>query len=62
MQVSQVVAADLDVDIPDEMISEVVANVHLAYFSELAELLVNLLVEVLELLSGEAGEKGMKKR
>ena len=41
--------ANLDIDVPDEVIPEVIAHVHLGNFSELAELLVDLLEEVFEL-------------
>ena len=45
---------DLNVHVPDEVVSEVVAHIHLGNFSELAELLENLLEEVFELAPGEA--------
>ena len=43
--------ADLDVDVSDEVVPEVVADVHLGYFPELAELLENLLEKIFELFS-----------
>lgn len=42
----------LDVDVSDEVVSEVVAHVHLGNFPEFAELLVHLFEEVFELFSG----------
>lgn len=49
--------ADLHVDVSDEVVPEVVANVHLRNFPELAELLVHLLEEIFELLSSGVGEE-----
>jgi len=49
----KVVLTDLDVNVSDEVVSKVVADVHLGNFSELAELLVDFLEEVFELLSGK---------
>lgn len=40
----------LDVNVSDEVVAKVVADIHLGNFSEFAQLLVYLLEEVLELM------------
>lgn len=47
-------STDLDVDVSDEMISKIVANVHLGNFPEFAQLLEHFLEEVFKLADGKS--------